>query len=59
MIARKLAYVLTGGAIDEPGWVDQQVILDLERKMFMQLLHEPKTLERITHMLNTNKPLRN
>lgn len=59
VIARKLAYVLTGGAIDEPGWVDQQVILNLERKMFMELLREPKTLERITHMLEKNKPLRN
>ncbi|MBZ0299024.1 MAG: hypothetical protein K8J31_04750, partial [Anaerolineae bacterium] len=59
VIARKLAYVLTGGAIDEPGWVDEQVILRLEREMFMELLREPKTLDRITHMLNTNKPLRN
>lgn len=59
VIARKLAYVLTGGAIDEPQWVDEQVILNLERQMFMQLLREPKTLERITHMLQTNKPLRN
>ncbi len=59
VIARKLAYVLTGGAIDEPQWVDEQVILNLERQMFLQLLREPKTLERITHMLQTNKPLRN
>lgn len=59
VIARKLAYVLTGGAIDEPQWVDEQVILNLEREMFMQLLREPRTLERITHMLQTNKPLRN
>jgi 3-hydroxyacyl-CoA dehydrogenase len=59
VIARKLAYVLSGGALDEPGWVGPQVILKLEREMFMELLHEPKTLERITHMLETNKPLRN
>ncbi|MEO8613439.1 MAG: 3-hydroxyacyl-CoA dehydrogenase/enoyl-CoA hydratase family protein, partial [Chloroflexota bacterium] len=26
-ISKKLAYVLTGGAISEPGWVDEQVIL--------------------------------
>ena len=29
LIARKLAYVLTGGAISEPGWIDEQVMLDL------------------------------
>lgn len=59
VIAEKLAYVLTGGAVDEPAWVDQQVILNLELRMFMDLMREPKTLERITHMLQTNKPLRN
>ncbi len=58
-IARKLAYVLTGGALSEPQWVDEQVILDLERQMFLELLHEEKTLQRMTHMLETNKPLRN
>ena len=59
VIACKLAYVLTGGALDEPGWVDPQVILKLERDVFLELLHEPKTLARITYMLETNKPLRN
>jgi 3-hydroxyacyl-CoA dehydrogenase len=58
-IARKLAYVLTGGAISEPGWVDEQVILNLEREAFMSLVTEPKTQERIAHMLQYNKPLRN
>lgn len=59
LIARKLAYVLTGGALDEPQWVNEQYILDLERQMFMELVREPKTIERINHMLMTNKPLRN
>lgn len=58
-IARRLAYVLTGGALAEPQWVDEQVILDLELEAFMSLVREPKTLERISHMLQTNKPLRN
>jgi 3-hydroxyacyl-CoA dehydrogenase len=58
-ISKKLAYVLTGGAISEPGWVDEQVILNLERQAFMSLVVEPKTMERISHMLQTNKPLRN
>jgi 3-hydroxyacyl-CoA dehydrogenase len=59
VIARKLAYILTGGGISEPGWVDEQVILDLERAAFMDLLKEQKTLERISYMLQNNKPLRN
>ncbi|MBZ0274636.1 MAG: enoyl-CoA hydratase/isomerase family protein, partial [Anaerolineae bacterium] len=58
-IARKLAYVLTGGALARPQWVSEQYILDLEREAFMQLVVEPKTLERITYMLQNNKPLRN
>jgi 3-hydroxyacyl-CoA dehydrogenase len=58
-IARKLAYILTGGAISEPGWVDEQVILNLEREAFLSLVQEAKTQERIAHMLQTNKPLRN
>ncbi|HEX2907654.1 MAG TPA: enoyl-CoA hydratase/isomerase family protein, partial [Phototrophicaceae bacterium] len=58
-LARKLAYILTGGALSEPQWVDEQVILNLEREAFMSLVEEPKTQERITHMLQTNKPLRN
>ncbi len=58
-ISRKLAYVLTGGALSEPQWVSEQYILDLEREAFMSLVTEAKTMERITHMLQTNKPLRN
>ncbi len=59
LIARKLAYVITGGAVSEPGWLDEQVFLDLEREAFLELVQTPKTMERISHMLQTNKPLRN
>ncbi|MFZ4816902.1 MAG: 3-hydroxyacyl-CoA dehydrogenase/enoyl-CoA hydratase family protein, partial [Phototrophicaceae bacterium] len=58
-IARKLAFIMTGGAISEPTWLDEQVILNLEREAFVELAQHPKTLERIGHMLQTNKPLRN
>lgn len=58
-MAKKLAYILTGGGISQPQWVDEQVILDLEREVFMELCHEEKTLARIQHMMETNKPLRN
>ncbi len=59
LVAQKLAYVMTGGAITEPSWVTEQYILDLEREVFVELAKTPKTLERIGHMLQTNKPLRN
>ena len=59
LIARKLARILTGAALAEPQWVDQQYILNLEREAFLSLIMETKTQERILHMLRTNKPLRN
>ena len=58
-IANAIAYVLCGGDLSEPGWVPEQVILDLERAAFVELCREPKTHERIAHMLQYGKPLRN
>ncbi len=58
-VAGKLAYVLTGGDISAAGWVDPWYILDLEREAFLSLLGEEKTRERMMHMLQTGKPLRN
>jgi 3-hydroxyacyl-CoA dehydrogenase len=58
-IARKLAHVLAGGDLTAAQWVPEQYILDLERAAFMELLAAPKTQERIMHMLQTGKPLRN
>jgi len=59
VVANKLAYVMTGGDLSEPGWVPEQYILDLEREAFVALLHEPKTIERMWYMLQNKKPLRN
>ncbi|PJF43953.1 MAG: 3-hydroxyacyl-CoA dehydrogenase [Phototrophicales bacterium] len=58
-IANKLAYILTGGGLSEPQWVDEQYILDLEREVFMELAQNEKTMARIQHMLERGKPLRN
>lgn len=58
-IAKKLAYILSGGALSAPQWVDEQVILDLEREAFLSLLGQEKTIARIKHLLMTGKPLRN
>jgi 3-hydroxyacyl-CoA dehydrogenase len=59
LVAGKIAYVLCGGKLARPQWVEAQYILDLEREMFMSLLGEQKTVDRIRHMLNTGSPLRN
>jgi len=58
-IANKLAYVMAGGDLSEPTLVTEQYLLDLEREAFLSLCTERKTLERIQHMLQTGKPLRN
>lgn len=58
-IANKLAYVLTGGALSAPQWVDEQYILDLEREAFIELIKQPKTQARIQHTLENGRPLRN
>ncbi len=58
-IAGKLAYILTGGDVLSGALVTEQHLLDLEREAFVSLCGEKKTQERITHMLKTNKPLRN
>jgi 3-hydroxyacyl-CoA dehydrogenase len=59
LIGSKLARVLCGGELSAPQWVDEEHILALEREAFVELLHEPKTMERIQHMLTVGKPLRN
>ncbi|RLC75868.1 MAG: 3-hydroxyacyl-CoA dehydrogenase/enoyl-CoA hydratase family protein [Chloroflexi bacterium] len=59
LVASKTAYILCGGKLTKPQWVAPQYILDLEREAFLSLLGEQKTLDRIWHMLNTGKPLRN
>jgi len=58
-IAKKVAYILTGGGVTPGTQVTEQDLLDLERETFLSLLGEPKTLDRMRHMLKYNKPLRN
>ncbi|HEX7316339.1 MAG TPA: 3-hydroxyacyl-CoA dehydrogenase NAD-binding domain-containing protein [Pyrinomonadaceae bacterium] len=58
-VSGKVAWVLCGGSVSSAQWVDEQYFLDLEREAFVSLCGEPKTIERITHMLSTGKPLRN
>ncbi|OLP15476.1 3-hydroxyacyl-CoA dehydrogenase [Leptolyngbya sp. 'hensonii'] len=58
-LADRLAYVLTGGDLTAPAQVSDEYLLALERDNFLPLVDEPKTQERILHMLKTKKPLRN
>jgi 3-hydroxyacyl-CoA dehydrogenase len=58
-IASKLAWVLCGGETSTRHKVSQQRILELEKEAFLSLCGEPKSQERMQHMLEKNKPLRN
>ncbi|MFH7026741.1 MAG: 3-hydroxyacyl-CoA dehydrogenase NAD-binding domain-containing protein [Heteroscytonema crispum UTEX LB 1556] len=58
-LANRLAYVMTGGELTAPALVDENYLLQLERESFLPLLQQPKTQERMAHMLKTKKPLRN
>jgi 3-hydroxyacyl-CoA dehydrogenase len=58
-VAKKVAYILSGGDCAEGTYVTEQEILDLEREAFLSLCGEQKTQDRIMHMLTTGKPLRN
>jgi len=58
-LAKKIAYVISGGDVRDNAQIEEDVILTLEREAFIELLKEEKTLARIDHMLATGKPLRN
>ena len=51
--------MLCGGEVDRGALVDEEWLLRLEREHFVALAQMPKTQERIAHMLQTGKPLRN
>ena len=60
VVSSHLAEVLSGGK--DADWTQPMTeddLLKLERAQFMDLLHQDRTLDRIEHMLDTGKPLRN
>ncbi len=59
VIAGHVARVLTGGDLSLPQWVPEDYLLGLEKEAFLDLLDSEKTQERIRHMLETGRPLRN
>jgi 3-hydroxyacyl-CoA dehydrogenase len=58
-LAKRIAYVMSGGDVNVGTEVDEDTILKLEREAFVDFCKEEKTLARIDHMLKTGKPLRN
>jgi 3-hydroxyacyl-CoA dehydrogenase len=58
-LAKRIAYVMSGGDANKNSMVAEEAILKLEREAFVDFVKEEKTLARIDHMLKTGKPLRN
>ncbi|SFS13367.1 3-hydroxyacyl-CoA dehydrogenase [Dyella sp. OK004] len=58
-IATRIADTLCGGAIERGSLVDEEWLLALERKHFVELAQTEKTQARIAHTMTTGKPLRN
>ena len=58
IIARRLAVILTGGD-STTGNLTEDQMLALERQQLMECVRDIRTLERIDHMLQTGKRLRN
>jgi 3-hydroxyacyl-CoA dehydrogenase len=59
VISEKLGWVLCGGDLSENTVVSEQYLLDLERKAFVELCMQRKTLERLESLVKTGKILRN
>jgi 3-hydroxyacyl-CoA dehydrogenase len=58
-LAKRIAFVLSGGETRDNSSVEEDVILNLEREAFVDFWKEEKTMARVEHMLKTGKPLRN
>lgn len=59
VISEKLGFVLCGGDLSEMTTVSEQYLLDLERKAFVELCLQKKTMERMESLVKYGKILRN
>ncbi len=59
LISEKLGFALAGGDLSEISEVSEDYLLELERKAFISLCKERKTLERLQSMVQKGKILRN
>jgi 3-hydroxyacyl-CoA dehydrogenase len=58
-IASCIAEAMCGGDVEAGALVDEQWLLDLERRYFVELVNHPKSQERMMGMMQTGKPVRN
>jgi len=58
-VAKAAATALCGGDVEAGSLVDEEWLLTVERRVFVELLKTPETQARIKHTLETGKPLRN
>ncbi|MBM3502435.1 MAG: 3-hydroxyacyl-CoA dehydrogenase/enoyl-CoA hydratase family protein [Alphaproteobacteria bacterium] len=58
-VSRELATIISGGETDVTATLKEKDLLALERAAMARLFRNPRTLDRIEHMLETGKPLRN
>jgi 3-hydroxyacyl-CoA dehydrogenase len=58
-LARRIAFVISGGQVKKNSPLDESVLLTLEREAFVDFWKQEKTQARVEHMLKTGKPLRN
>ncbi len=58
-IGLRIAEVISGGDVPEGTFINQEYLQNLEKEHFISLCGNQKTYERISHMLETKKPLRN
>jgi 3-hydroxyacyl-CoA dehydrogenase len=59
VISEKLGWVMCGGDLSQNTTVSEQYLLDLERKAFVELCMQRKTLERLESLVKSGKILRN
>lgn len=59
LISEKLGYAMAGGDLSNLPTVSEKYLLDLERRQFLELCAERKTLERLQSIITTGKVLRN
>jgi 3-hydroxyacyl-CoA dehydrogenase len=58
-VASQIAYVLAGGDLSQPAEMPLSYFYQLEIQVVGYLAQQPKTWDRMRHMLETGKPLRN
>jgi 3-hydroxyacyl-CoA dehydrogenase len=58
-LGRELAFVISGGEVNQGTMVDEAWLLKLEREAFLRLIANPLSQERIKGLFETGRPLRN